>query len=284
MTKTKTVPRLDVPKTIIRTGQVLEALSYKLATDFAFKLFVTPIKYKLPKREDHMEAESIKNYLPLEKFKTEIRVLTYGCGEKKALLVHGWSGRGTQMVSIADALVKKGYQVISFDAPAHGQSEGKVAYMTMFIESILQIGEVYGKFDLVIGHSLGGMSTINAVRLGFKVDQVVTIGAGDRIIDVFKGFIESIQLKPIILKKLYTKFERKLGESLNKYDTSNSAPFVKVPTLIIHDENDLEVPVFCAKNIVEKLPDAQLIVTQGLGHRKVLGDKKVIQTILAFAK
>jgi alpha-beta hydrolase superfamily lysophospholipase len=44
---------------------------------------------------------------------------------KKILLVHGWSGRGTQLFKIADELLKQGYSTISFDAPAHGKSPGK---------------------------------------------------------------------------------------------------------------------------------------------------------------
>ena len=42
---------LQIPKTILVTAKFLEAISQKLATLFAAKLFVTPIKYKIPKRE-----------------------------------------------------------------------------------------------------------------------------------------------------------------------------------------------------------------------------------------
>jgi alpha-beta hydrolase superfamily lysophospholipase len=64
--------------------------------------------------------------------------------EKKILLIHGWSGRGTQLCSIADCFVKKGYTTISFDAPAHGKSPGKTSDMTEFIATILELER---KFD-----------------------------------------------------------------------------------------------------------------------------------------
>jgi len=38
--------------------------------------------------------------------------------------VHGWSGRGTQMGAFAAPLVERGYRVIAFDGPAHGDSAG----------------------------------------------------------------------------------------------------------------------------------------------------------------
>jgi alpha-beta hydrolase superfamily lysophospholipase len=80
---------------------------------------------------------------------------------KKVLLVHGWSGRGTQLFKIADELLKQGYSTISFDAPAHGKSPGKTTIMVDFITTILEIEKQFGPFDAAIGHSLGGMSVLN---------------------------------------------------------------------------------------------------------------------------
>ena len=43
----------------------------------------------------------------------------------KTLLLHGWSGRGTQLYTFAETLQKEGMEVITFDMPAHGKSLGK---------------------------------------------------------------------------------------------------------------------------------------------------------------
>jgi alpha-beta hydrolase superfamily lysophospholipase len=82
---------------------------------------------------------------------------------KRVLLVHGWSGRGTQLFKIADELLKQGYSTISFDAPAHGKSPGKTTIMVDFITTI-EINKQFGPFDAAIGHSLGGMSVLNAKK------------------------------------------------------------------------------------------------------------------------
>src|SRR5690606_32146240 len=139
----------------------------------------TPIRHKLPKREEPMEQNSKQVYITIPQLDKKIRVFEYGSGSKKALLVHGWSGRGTQLVSIADALIKQGYTVISFDAPAHGKSEGKVSYMTMFIESILELERIYGGFEVAVGHSLGGMSVMNSLKRGLILQKAVIVGSGD---------------------------------------------------------------------------------------------------------
>lgn len=275
-------PQQELPKSIIKTARFLEAFSSKLATDFAYKLFVTPINHKAPKREEPMEKEALQRFIDIPKIKRKIRVFEYGKSDKKVLLVHGWSGRGTQLVSIADALIKEGCMTISFDAPAHGKSEGKISHMLMFIESILELQKIYGKFELVIGHSLGGMSVMNAIKRGLIVDKAVLIGSGDIVYDIFSGFVESLQLKPNIVAKLGAKFEKKLGDTLTDYDVYDAAKNIHIPVFVIHDTQDKDVPVQCAENIYKHLPNGKLLITEGLGHRKILGDKKVISEIIQF--
>ena len=69
-------------------------------------------------------------------------------------MVHGWSGRGTQLYAIADKLLENGFMTISFDGPAHGQSSGKTTMMPEFMETCLEIDKKYGPFEIGIGHSL----------------------------------------------------------------------------------------------------------------------------------
>lgn len=283
METNKPKPQQDIPKKIIKTAKLLEALSPNLATSFAYKLFVTPINHKAPKREEEMEKGSIQKYIDIPSIKKKIRVFEYGESDKKALLVHGWSGRGTQLVSIANALRKEGYMTISFDAPAHGKSEGKISHMLMFIECIFELQKIYGKFDLSIGHSLGGMSVMNAIKRGFVTEKAITIGSGDIVSDIFDGFVESLQLKKTISLKLKSKFEKRLKNTISDFDVYKAAKTASVPVFVIHDTQDKDVPVLCAHHIHEHLLNGELLITDRLGHRKILGDTQVINQIIAFA-
>jgi pimeloyl-ACP methyl ester carboxylesterase len=136
-------------------------------------------------------------------------VYEYGKSDKKVLLVHGWSGRGTQLFKIADALLKEGYSTISFDAPAHGKSPGNSSIMLEFIASIFELEKQFGPFEIAIGHSLGGMAVLNAAKLGFHTDKIVVIGSGDIVQDIIDDFIKKLQLKPAISIKLRDYFEAK---------------------------------------------------------------------------
>ena len=272
----------EIPTSIIKTAQFLEKLSPKLATDFAIKLFTTPIKHKLPKREEPMEQNTKQTFVHIPKIDKKIRVFEYGNGSKKALLVHGWSGRGTQLVSIADALRKEGFTIISFDAPAHGKSEGKVSYMTMFIESILELEKIYGGFEVAVGHSLGGMSVMNSLKRGLKLEKAVIVGSGDIVHDIFQEFITKLGLKPEMIDRMKQKFEKRFKDKLSNYDVFEAAKNIDIPVFVIHDTQDQDVPVTCAYHIHKHLKNGKLLITEGLGHRKILGDKTVVQEIVSF--
>ena len=275
---------LKIQKVILITAKLLEVISTKLVTKFAAKLFTRPIKHKIPKREFHMDKESIQEIVFVPSINKEIVVYHYGKSEKKILLVHGWSGRGTQLVKIADELLNLGYSTISFDAPAHGKSKGTSSIMVEFIASILELEKQFGPFEFAIGHSLGGMAILNAIREKLKVRKVALIGSGDIIQDIIDDFIKKLELKPEIGIKLREHFEKKYGVEMNYYSASNAAKEVLIPVLIIHDENDVDVNVKAAYNIKENLKISELMITKNLGHRKILGNNEVIQSIVTFIK
>ena len=286
MTKKADIPNqsLQIPKTITRTAKLLQAISPKLATRFAAKLFTTPLKHRIPKREFDMEKNSRQEKLFVPKINKEIHLYHYGKSSPKILLVHGWSGRGTQLVKIADALLGDGYAIISFDAPAHGKSGSKTTIMPEFIASILEIDKQYGPFEYVIGHSLGGMSILNAIKQGLKVEKAVIIGSGDIIQDILDSFVLKLELKPEIALMMKAHFEKKFGEPMENYAASFAAQSVEIPVLVIHDENDEEINSTAAHYIHQNLKIAEIMITKGLGHRKILGDKNVIEKILTFIK
>jgi pimeloyl-ACP methyl ester carboxylesterase len=280
--KNKVVPSQEIPKIIISIAQILQVLSKRLTIRFAAKLFTTPIKHKMPKRELAMDQNSSQHILHVPAINKEIMVYEYGKSDKKVLLVHGWSGRGTQLVKIADALLEQGFMVYSFDAPAHGKSKGNFSIMPEFIASILELEKKYGPFEFAIGHSLGGMSILNAIKQNLAVKKAVTIGSGDIIQDIIDDFVKKLQLKTEYGLYLKQYFENKFGGTMDDYSAHKAAQMVQIPVLVIHDLNDGDVSVNGAYHIEKHLKHSELLITEGLGHRKILGDSAVIETILKF--
>ena len=286
MTKKATNPTdsLKIPQFIIVSSKVCAFISTKLVTSYAAKLFTTPIKHKIPKREFDMDQKSIQKTIYVPSIDKSVVTYEYGKSERKILLVHGWSGRGTQLFKIADELIKNGYSTVSFDAPAHGKSSGKSTIMSEFIASILEIEKQFGPFDFTIGHSLGGMSVLNAIKDGFQVNKAIVIGSGDIVQDILDDFIAKIGLKQEISEHLRERFEEKYQVKMNDFSAYKAAQEVKIPVLVIHDNNDPEVPVKAGIHIHKNLKNGTLYLTEGLGHRKILGNQNVIRKILDFIK
>lgn len=280
--KSKKKQGIEIPKVIIYTAKTLQFFSIDWVARFGAKLFTTPIKHKTPKRELHMEAHAVQKKILIPQINKTVVVYEYGESPKKILLVHGWSGRGTQLVKFADELLSLGYSTISYDAPAHGKSDTKTTLMPEFIATNLELQKIYGSFEYAIGHSLGGMALLNSVKRGLALKKLVVIGSGDKIIDILHQFVKQMQLKPVVAERMREHFEIKFGEPMENYAAHLAAKSVTIPTLVIHDENDYEVPVICGKNIYANLPNGELMLTKRLGHRKILGDETVLQKTIAF--
>jgi len=284
MTKNRTNPTksLKIPQFIIISCKICALISTKLVTSYAARLFTTPIKHKVPKREFEMDIKSIQNTIYIPKIDKSVVTYKYGESDRKILLVHGWSGRGTQLFKVADELLKLGYSTISFDAPAHGKSKGKTTIMSDFIAAILEIEKQYGPFEVAIGHSLGGMSVLNAIKDGLQVNKAVIIGSGDIVQDILDDFIAKLRLKQEISERLRNLFEEKYHVKMDDFSAYRAAQKIEIPVLVIHDKDDPEVPVKAGIHIHKQLKNGTLYLTEGLGHRKVLGNQNVIKKTLEF--
>lgn len=275
---------VQVPKVILRTGKILQFISTPLATNFAVRLFKTPIRYKTPEREKTMAKSAQTKLVYIPELKKKVMVYSYGYSKRKVLLVHGWSGRGTQLYNIADKLLENGFMTISFDAPAHGKSTGKTTMMTEFIATAKYLADEMGPFEFAVGHSLGGMALLNSNKVGLNFKKMVVIGAGDVITDIITMFVEKLELKTKIVKKMKQHFFKKFNANIDDYSGSVGAKDVKIPTLVIHDTDDKEVPVSCAYNIRQNLKQGELLITNGLGHKRILNDKLVSNRVIEYLK
>jgi pimeloyl-ACP methyl ester carboxylesterase len=280
---TKTlIPSLKVPKPVLVVAKFIQLISHRFVVQLAAKLFTTPIRFKIPEREVPMDESSQKSKLFVPEINKEIQILRYGYSDKKVLLAHGWSGRSTQLFMIANRFLEKGYMIISFDGPAHGKSSGKTTNMVEYITTIKAINKKFGPFEAAVGHSFGGMAIINANADTAIFKTIVTIGSGDKVEDILSNFTNSLGLKKSISKKLESYFESKWNVKISDFAVFKAAEKMKTPTLVVHDIIDGDVAVSCAQNIRQHLENGHLLITNGLGHTKILRDKKTTHKIVNF--
>ncbi|MNF06306.1 TAP-like protein [compost metagenome] len=69
---------------------------------------------------------------------------------------------------------------------------------------------------------------------------------------------------------------------MDDFSAYKAAKKVEIPILVMHDKDDPEVSVKAGIHIHENLKNGSLFLTEGLGHRKILGNHSVIKKILEF--
>ena len=280
--KKQLTPSLLIPIPVRCFAKTLELISSRLASFFGIRLFITPVNFPIPKREQYMLKSAQKKRLQIPEIKKEIEILSYGYSKKKVLLVHGWSGRSTQLFAFADKLLENGFMVISFDGPAHGKSTGRTTMMPEFLKTIEKINTTFGPFEAAIGHSFGATSLYNAAATFLDIKTFIAIGSGDRISEIISNFAKNLYLKEKSAKKIQSGLEKKWVIHLDDFSSSTVAKKIKIPGLVVHDIIDGDVPVSCAYRIRQNLEKGSLFITNGLGHTKILRNNEVVHKSIKF--
>lgn len=273
----------NTPKTLQylpKFFSLLEKVSPRLAAKLALRFFLRPFRFPLPNREK--EADESANIFKIRVENNEVAI--YEWGEGPAIWVlHGWSGRATQLGTIIKELVQIGYKVYGIDAPGHGKSSGVKSSVLLFESALQELNRLKGPPSAYIGHSLGGAVGFLALRNGIELKKIVSIGAPSIPDEIMKEFILKIGLKEKSFKYLERAFEKKFKQPFTNFTVLKWVqPPPEIPVLIIHDKDDKDAPFHHAEKLKEYLPNAEFFVTQGLGHNRILRDKEVIKKVISF--
>ncbi len=216
-----------------------------------------------------------------------VRGLVWGEGPV-IYLVHGWGGRGSQFGALVEPLVEAGHRVVMFDAPAHGDSDHGPAgpRSTNGVEFAKALDAVFCRFgpaEAVIAHSMGTISTYLAIRHGwFGAGRFVFVAPMVEFDGLLDQFQRALGFGPRTRRVLEREVEEFVGVAVRDFDARVQSAYVeRRPTLIITDRDDRQTPYADVVDFAETI-NAPLITTEGLGHRKVLRDPEVVQTIVEY--
>lgn len=198
------------------------------------------------------------------------------------LLVHGWNGRSTQLGGFVEPLVERGYRVVAFDSLGHGDSDGKQSSLPEFANCIRQVVDELGGVYGIIAHSLGGAATTFALAYGMQAERLVFVSPPADPREFLKIFGAAIGINEDVRLRVKQRVERRLGVPMEEMQAFELAPAMQLPLLVIHDEDDKEVPVEVGRGVAAAWPRAELVVTQGLGHQRILRDSEVAEVAVHF--
>lgn len=232
--------------------------------------------------------EAVPLELPFEN--STIRGSVWGDGPT-VYLVHGWGGWGLQLAAFVPPLLDAGFRVVAFDAPSHGDSEpgregAKRSSLLELADSFQAVAAAYGPAYGVVAHSLGAAGVTLALKDGASLRRVVFIATATDFRDWLAQFEQHFGFGPRTRERFLRRFARKFGP----IDSYAMVPIIDAlaeerelpPLLVVHDRSDRETPAEGSRQVAKVWPGAQLHLTDGLGHNRILRDPAVVEAAVTF--
>lgn len=264
--------------------KMLSVLSKRLAAEKAFDLFCTPFmksRVRIPSIFLHAEDLHFElNGLKVKGFRWNYDQ------PHKILILHGFGSAAHKFHSYISPLIEKGYEVLAFDAPAHGISEGSRINAVIYCEMIEKIIQLYGPVKGFLAHSFGGMALSLALEKNHHSadTNIVLIAPATETSTAVDGAFKLLQLKDADVRREFDNIIFELsGQKTEWFSIKRAMQHITANVLWVHDEDDDITPLDDALKVkAENFPNIRFLITKGLGHRKIYSDYTIKKEVIAF--
>ena len=259
-----------------------------LAVRAAGRLFLTPLPPKWVHRskrrgQDWGSGWRIERW-PFDA--ASVTLYSRPSAGKVVLLVHGWGGHAGQLRALADNLAAQGMHPVIVDMPAHGRSAGMRATLPQFARVIdyvtARLGQQGSTVHALVAHSLGGAAAAYAVGRSLPVEKLVLIAPAASPPAYTRMFAQVFGLSELTRGAMQRRIEAREGMLMAHFEAGACGPRIGVPTLVVHDRGDSVNPFADGEAYLAAVPGATLIATEGLGHRAILKDAGVLDSVGHF--
>jgi pimeloyl-ACP methyl ester carboxylesterase len=214
-------------------------------------------------------------------------VITYHWGDtvraRTVMLVHGWNGWAQQLERFVEPLRAQGYAVLAFDHVAHGASPGEQSSLPVMIRTVAALLDEVHRPAGIIGHSLGAAAAA-AVLAGAPqaASAAVLIAPPTDPRPFLRWVARGLGAPDTLLDDVQREAEAHAGVPMAELVADEElARRLRTPLLVVHDTKDADVPIANGR-VYAQAPNARLLVTDGLGHRRILRDLHVVETAVRF--
>jgi pimeloyl-ACP methyl ester carboxylesterase len=129
---------------------------------------------------------------------------------------------------------------------------------------------------------MGGPVTVSALADGGRASRLAFLAAPDDVGWLTRRTAVAMGFQASLYDVFQRIAERKFDVRFEDYVISNSAPGRGEPILAVHDAEDREVPLAEAERWIKAWRGAESVVTQGLGHTRILRDPAVVERVVDF--
>jgi hypothetical protein len=186
-------------------------------------------------------------------------------------------------------LLRKDYEVIALDWPAHGESDGRITNMREWLVTLRALSAAFGPWHAVVGHSLGAFCAACATRNDMpqfgpplRTENLVLLAPPENSIDMLRLFSRVLNISRAVQDRMQRRFDGILGAEFGDFSLARILQKYEGRLLVVHDEDDRRVPFEGFERMRNALPGQAFMTTRGLGHRKILEDRTVLERIAGF--
>lgn len=263
--------------------KLLSLLSKKKAARQAFRLFCTP-QHRVTKEPPRIFAEAEKLQFAWQQYSIEGYRWNSG-GSRRAMILHGFESSAVNFDRYVRPLLRKGYEVLAFDAPAHGRSSGRQINVRIYKEFIVYLVRRFGPVQSFMGHSLGGLAvTLALEELEHDAEtKVALVAPATETTSAIASFFNYLKLDEGIKKEFEKLIVKIGGQPSSWYSVSRAIPGLKATILWAHDTGDAMTPFSDVQPVMnQNYPHVTFRITEGLGHRRIYRDNNTSKAIIAF--
>jgi len=267
-------------KQSIRT---LAIFSPAVAAAKAFRVFCTPLR--------HQEKQPSVLFDKAEKLQVEVdgmhlRGYRWNTGgSKKILILHGMHSSARNFERYVNPLVDKGMEVMAFDAPAHGYSDGNQVTVVQYREMIAKIYSSYGPIDGFLSHSFGGL----AICLTFEIlppipeTKLVLIAPATETVTAIDHYFSFLGLNGKVRELFDDIIFEKGGQRPDWYSVKRAIPKINAKILWFQDTKDDITPMTDMQAVMDAdHPNIEFVITENWGHRRIYREQSVIDRSVEF--
>jgi pimeloyl-ACP methyl ester carboxylesterase len=258
-----------------------------LAVRAAGRLFLTPLPPKwLQRATTAGEGWRIEAW-PFENASLAVHALWGPVDAPVVLLVHGWGGHAGQMRPLAQALRERGLRPVIVEMPGHGHSGGMRSSLPQFARAIDYVSnrlrEQGHTVSSLVAHSLGATAAAYAASRGLGIERLVLLAPAASPPAFTRLFAQVFGLSERTRAAMQARIEARESMLMPLFEAPAVGPRIAVATLVVHDRQDAMNQFGDGQAYANAVPGAHLLATEGLGHRKILKDARVLDAVARFA-
>jgi predicted alpha/beta hydrolase family esterase len=262
---------------------IIAVVSKRRAAKKAFEIFSTPFRKsgkKTPRIFDKAEK------LAFELDGVTIKGYRFNHpSENRVMIIHGFESNVKNFDRYISPLVKKGYEVLAFDAPAHGRSGGKRIILPQYKAMLAAVNQHFGPVQRFMAHSFGGLALAHMLEEmpHDENTRAVFIAPATETVTAIDSFFRFLDLNEEIRREFDRYILEESGVPAEHYSIRRAMHHIKAQILWIHDESDDMTPLKDALAVkADHHPNIEFVITQGLGHRRIYRENKVVKQIVDF--